>query len=397
MRPPPARLPPWRVFFPAAALAGATTVALTLAARNGAWAPPGPWDVARWHVHEMLWGHVLAAFVGVLTTALPRWTGCPPLTPATVVTLAALWLVARLGALFDPTGWSLFASPTFVAAAALVAARRILPSDDGRDRPLLALLALLAVADGAVVADVRPDVALRLGLAAMLGIAAVMGGRIAPALTRHLALGRGRDLDVAVPPGRDRAVALVTAAALLAWVAGATGPLVAVLWTAAALLHLLRIAHWHGHTSLARPSILALHVGYAGLALGFALLATDAFGAGPGVNAVETLGSSSRLADAGLHAWGIGVFGLMCFAVQASVARRHAGRPLARDRLADFGSAALALAWIARLVAASSLAALPLTLAALAWGLAEAALLGLALRPTVAVDRPIAPGEPTAT
>lgn len=383
MRPPPARLPPWRVFFPAAALSGATVVALTLATRHGLWTPPGRWDVAQWHAHELLWGHVLAAFVGVLTTALPRWTGCPPLPPMTVVALAGLWLVARLGALFDASGWSLFASPLFVAAAAVVAARRILPAADARDRPLLALLTLLAAADLAVVSGFHAALALRLGLAAMLAIAAVMGGRIAPALTRHLALGRGRELDVAVPPQRDRIVALLTAAALFAWVAGVDGAPVAVLHAAAAIGHLVRLTHWHGQTSLARPSILALHVGYAGLALGFALLAVDALGATTTGDVVDALGASSRLADAAVHAWGVGVFGLMCFAVQASVARRHAGRPLARDHLADLGCAALALALIARLVAAPTLAPLPLTLAALAWGLGEAALLILALRPVV--------------
>lgn len=386
MRPPPALLPPWRLFLPLAALWGAVVVGLTVAARQGLWVPPGPWDLAHWHLHEMIFGHVLAGFAGVLLTALPRWTGCRPLAPATVVGLAALWLAGRLAALLDPTATTLLLSPLFPAALAAVTGGRVLDAHDRRDLPLAGLLAVLAVADLGTVVAVGPlaEAAGRLGLAAMVAIAAVMGGRVAPALTRHLALGEGRDLDLGGSPRFEVLVTVTTAAALLAWVVGIGGILAAGLFGLAALLHLRRLAHWRGWTALARPSILALHLGYAGLPVGFALLGLDA------------LGIDARLADAGLHAIGVGLLGLMCFAVQASVARRHLGRALARDLLAETGAAAFLVAVVARLMLAGAPAAeAPLIAAAIAWIVAEAMLLVLALRPAPVPSDAGAPAPPS--
>lgn len=372
MRPAPAALPPWRVFLPLAAVWGATVIALTVAARRGLWGPPGPWDLARWHAHEMIFGHVLAGFAGVLLTALPRWTGCAPLPPATVLVLAAIWTAGRAAAIADPTGAALLLSPLFPAALAVVAGGRVIAATDRRDLPLIGLLALLAVADlGMGLGDDGiADAAQRGGLAAMIAIAAVMGGRVAPALTRHLALTEGRDLDLAAPPSFELTVATVTAVALVGWIAGLGGLLAAAFLGLAALLHLVRLARWRGWTTLHRPSILALHLGYLGFPVGLALLGLDA------------LGADVRLIDGGIHALGVAVLGLLCFAVQASVARRHAGRALTRDRLADLGCAALLVAVAAR----GALSAEPwsepaLAVAATAWIVAEVSLLLLALRP----------------
>lgn len=380
MRPPPARLPPWRVFFPAAALAGGLTVALTVVGLDGGWTPPSGLALFVWHAHEMLWGHVFAAFAGVLLTALPRWTGCPPVAPATVVTLAALWTIARLAALVDPSGAGLLASPLFLVALAFVAGRRIVAAKDRRDRPLVGLVGLAALADAAFLLgpDHLAEPMLRLGFSAMLAIAAAMGGRVAPALTRHLALAEGRELDVAVPAALERATVAATALALAAWIVDLSGPLVAALDLAAAALHLVRLVRWQGWTSLRRPSILALHVGYAGLPAGFLGLALAALDVGPGWR------------DAAIHAFAVAVFGVMCFAVQASVVRRHSGRPLVRDHAADLGVAVLGATLVLRLAAAATPTLAWFAAAAIGWTAAEVILFAAALR-RADVSPPLSP------
>lgn len=370
MRPPPARLPPWRVFFPAAALAGAATILLTVVGLDGGWSPPSGLPLFVWHAHEMLWGHVFAAFAGVLLTALPRWTGASPVRPATVATLAAVWAVARLAAVVDPSGTGLLASPVFLLALAAVAGRRIVGAGDRRDFALVGLLGLAALADALFLLgpDRFAEPMLRLGFSAMTAIAAVMGGRVAPALTRHLALARDRVLDVAVPAPLARATAAATALALAAWIVEATGPIAAVLAASAAGLHVARLLRWKGWTSLARPSILALHVGYAGLPLGFAGLALAALDPAP------------VWRDAAIHAFAVAVFGMMCFAVQASVVRRHSGRALVADRLADLGVAVLGATLALRLAAAATPTLALFWAAAVGWTAAEALLFAAALR-----------------
>lgn len=370
MRPPPSPLPPWRLFFPLAAVSGIAVVVVTLLARDGlATAPPG-WSLARWHAHEMLFGHVAAAFAGVLLTALPRWTGCPPIAPSTTLALAALWLAARLACALGPDGVAPLASPAFLLALALVAGRRIAAARDGRDAPLLALLVTLAVADALLLGDPHGEtgtLALRLGLAAMIAVAAVMGGRVAPALTRHLALTRGVDLPVVPPRMVEVATAASTLAALALWTLAAPARPTTLALALAAASHAIRLVWWKGWTTTRRPSILALHLGYGFVPFGLALLAW------------ETAAPTPALADATRHAFGVGVFGVMCLAVQLSVVRRHTGRPLVADRPADLATMVLALAAVARLGAALLANESLLRTSALGWGVAATLLAVAAL------------------
>lgn len=370
MRPPPSPLPPWRLFFPLAAVSGIAVVVVTLLARDGLLPAPPGWSLARWHAHEMLFGHVAAAFAGVLLTALPRWTGCPPLAPRITLALAALWLTARLACALGPQGLAPLASPAFLLALALVAGRRIWAARDRRDAPLLALLALLAAADALLLGDPHGDtgaLALRLGLSAMIAMAAVMGGRVAPALTRHLALTRGVDLPVAPPRAVEIATAALTTTALLLWTLAAPPVPTSLALAAAAASHAIRLVWWKGWTTTRRPSILALHLGYTFVPLGLALLAW------------ETMVPSTALADAARHAFGVGVFGVMCLAVQVSVVRRHTGRPLVADRPADLATMALALAAFARLGAALLSNETLLKTSALGWTVAATLLAVTAL------------------
>lgn len=370
MRPPASPLPPWRLFFPLAAAAGIVVVFVTLAVRAGLLEPSAGWPLGRWHAHEMIFGHVTAAFAGVLLTALPRWTGAAPVAPSTTLALAGLWLTARIGFALDTDGPAAHASPIFLATLTAVAGHRIVTRRDRRDLPLIGLLCLLAVADGLMILDPVGDLgatALRMSLAAMIAIAVVMGGRVAPALTRHLAASRGTDLAVTPPRAVERATAVATTVALILWtIAPDRGATTVALWLAATI-HAARATWWKGWTSLRRPSILALHLGYAFAPLGFAALA---------------FGSPSRdpiAVDLAAHAWGVGVFGVMCLAVQASVVRRHTGRPLSVDPLADLTVVTMTIAAGLRLAAARIPTDGLLSAGALAWAAAALLLVVAAL------------------
>lgn len=382
MRPPAPLLPPHRVFFVLAALGGAAPVAVAVAMSMGLPAPAGDWPAGRWHAHEMVFGYFAAAFAGVLLTALPRWTGCAPLAPRTVLGLAAIWLVARFAFLLDGPGRLTFAhaalgsSALFVAALGLVAGRRILQARDRRNAIVPALLALLAAADLLSCIDRLPgDIGVCLGLACALGIAILMGGRVAPALTRHLGKSRGRERAVANPRWLERLVAAATALALTAWCLWPSAPATVPLLALAAAAHGARLLGWSGWTTVDRPSFLALHLGYAFLPAGF------------GLAALAIAFADARFADAGLHAWGTGVLGLMCGAVQASVIRRHGGRPLRVDHLSDAACGAFFLAALLRTLAPFlEIATATMLAAAIAWWAGQLALALSALRPPTAAS-----------
>ncbi|GAB6070525.1 NnrS family protein [Thiomicrorhabdus hydrogeniphila] len=54
-----------------------------------------------WHGHEMIFGYALATITGFLLTAVMNWTGLNSASGKSLAGLFLLWLLARLGYLFD--------------------------------------------------------------------------------------------------------------------------------------------------------------------------------------------------------------------------------------------------------------------------------------------------------
>jgi len=86
----------FRPFFLLAGLWAPVALLLWLSMLAGVLELPTAMDPVAWHVHEMLFGFVAAAIAGFLLTALPGWTGCPPLRGLPLAALAVLWLAGRL-------------------------------------------------------------------------------------------------------------------------------------------------------------------------------------------------------------------------------------------------------------------------------------------------------------
>src|SRR5215467_1080040 len=85
----------YRPFFLLAALHGAVLVPVWVAAVFGWLALPVEMEVS-WHAHQMVYGFAAAGLAGFMLTAVPNWTGAPPLRRAPLAALALLWLVGRL-------------------------------------------------------------------------------------------------------------------------------------------------------------------------------------------------------------------------------------------------------------------------------------------------------------
>ena len=65
----------FRPMFLAAGSWAAIALALWLSMFFGYVEPPTRFDPLSWHIHEMLFGFVMAAVAGFLLTAIPNWTG----------------------------------------------------------------------------------------------------------------------------------------------------------------------------------------------------------------------------------------------------------------------------------------------------------------------------------
>ncbi len=337
----------FRPFFFAAALWSAAALAVWIAMIATGAAVPSRFEPLAWHVHEMLFGFVMAAVAGFLLTAIPNWTQRLPVSGGPLALLAALWLLGRIACLVSalvPAWLAAAADLSFPAVLVGVVAREIVAGRNWRNLPMVAPVAVLGIAnllmhleaDGV---GVPTGLGWRLGLAAVIVLISVVGGRIVPSFTRNWLAKRPDAALPASPGGIDRAALGMLHAGLFGWAfLPSFAPLGAVLLAAAAL-NLWRLLRWRGGAAVAEPLLLVLHVGYAWLVLGAALLGLAMLDA-----AVPQ--------GAAIHALTAGAVGTMILAVMTRATRGHTGRSLSADRVTSAIYVLVSLAAIARVAAA---------------------------------------------
>ncbi len=317
-----------------------------------------------WHVHEMIYGYVTAAIAGFLFTAIPNWTGRPPVEGSLLLVLLLVWIGGR----FAMATSGLIGLPVaalvdllFLPLVAVVAGREIVASGNRRNFKILAVLALLiagnAVFHAETMQDGVADYGQRLGLAAVIGLIILIGGRIVPSFTRNALLraGPGR---LPRPFGRfDIATVTVSVAALASWVALPLSDATGIIAVLAGVLQAVRLARWAGDRARSDWLVLVLHVAYAFVAIGFLLVGAAA------------LAPQVAMTGAAAHAWGAGAVGLMTLAVMTRATLGHTGRPLVASRgtAAVYGLAIAAAVTRLAAVFAPSLDTALLQVAGVAW------------------------------
>ena len=317
----------FRPFFLAAGVWASIAIGLWVAIVLGYLHLPTRFDPVAWHVHEMLFGLVLAAVAGFLLTAIASWTGRPPVSGRPLVLLLVLWSLGRLVCLVSaylPFWPAAAVDLSFPAALLAVVASEIVGGRNWRNLPMLLPLAVFITADLLMhleVAGVAIPVGLgwRLGIVAALQLISVVGGRIIPSFTRNWLTQRGHSRLPAPHGTVDTAAIGLLHGALLLWafVPGlrATGPILIL----AAAANVWRLSRWVGRATLSEPLLFILHVGYAWLAIGVALLG------------LSVSGTTVPIASA-LHALTVGAIGTMILAVMTRVSLGHTGRALSASR-----------------------------------------------------------------
>lgn len=163
----------------------------------------------------------------------------------------------------------------------------------------------------------RPDLSIRASYAAIglvVMFVTVIAGRVVPMFTTNTIPGfrmtRWKVIETLAVP-----VVLLT---FVADAANARPLLIVACACAAAAVHGIRVAGWHSWRVGPRPILWILHVAYAWIPIGFALLALAAAGAVPHSLAI--------------HALTIGAIGCAIIAMITRTALGHTGRPLVAGR-----------------------------------------------------------------
>jgi uncharacterized protein involved in response to NO len=317
----------FRPMFLAAGSWAVIALALWLAMFFGYVQLPTRFDPLAWHIHEMLFGFVMAAVAGFLLTAIPNWTGRLPVRGFRLAALAGLWLLGRLACLISadlPAWLAVLADLAFPTALLAVAAREIIAGRNWRNLPMTAPLMLFIIADllmhlESLGAAVPTGLGWRLAVCAPIVLISVIGGRIIPSFTRNWLFKRKSPRLPSPQDMLDTAAVALLAAALILWAFLPAHHVTGALLIAAALLNAVRLGRWAGIASWPEPLLFILHIGYGWVAVGTALLGLSIFNIGVPVASA-------------IHALTAGATAVMILAVMPRVTLGHTGRELTANR-----------------------------------------------------------------
>ncbi|HVA80056.1 MAG TPA: NnrS family protein, partial [Candidatus Binataceae bacterium] len=126
----------FRPLFLAAGSWAIVSIAVWLAMFLGYVRLPTRFDPLTWHIHEMLFGFVMAAVGGFLLTAIPNWTNRLPVRGYPLALLTGLWMLGRLVCLISadlPAWLAIGGDLSFPVALLAVAAREIIAGRNWRN------------------------------------------------------------------------------------------------------------------------------------------------------------------------------------------------------------------------------------------------------------------------
>lgn len=303
------------------------------------------------HQSLLLFGTVPAILAGFLLTALPRWTGCPPLWSATIIGFVSIWLAMRITFFAVGISAANVISALFILALAFMVGLRVIAARNTRNYSVVVLLLIFATTP--LVSLILMWPAIQLAVATIVCLMIIIAGRVIPALS---AAGLGEE-GANAPMWREQATGAAAVIALSFWVLLPEHTMTAYFCLLAALAQLFRLVAWCGWRTVSVPSALFLHLAYVWIPVGFGLLSLHIlFPAAIGVTAA-------------IHAWLTGAFGSLAIAIMGSMIRRHDGRPF-EVPLPEYGAYLLVTAAaIARLMVevSESDSGLLMNMASVAW------------------------------
>nr|WP_246781389.1 NnrS family protein [Rhodoblastus sphagnicola] len=336
----------FRPFFLAGAVWAVVAVIVWLPQFFGELSLAGALQPMDWHAHETVFGYGGAVVTGFLLTAVPNWTGRPPLQGKPLAALVLLWLAGRAAVLLSAQlGWAVAAliDCAFLVTVCGVIGREIVAGNNNKNFKVLIFVGLLACANIAfhIEAHVSGDAAhgRRFGVAALVALVMLIGGRVIPSFTQTFLARRGQGRSPRAFSRFDALCLALSVPALAAWTLYPENQYVGLALIAAGLVNVARLARWAGERTGAEPLVAILHLAYAFIPLGFILTGLAAC-------------TGALPVSAGLHAWGVGAIGAMTLAVMTRASLGHTGRPLSAGRATQAIYAAVVLAALARIAAA---------------------------------------------
>lgn len=306
----------FRPFYLLAAIYGALSVLLWGWGYMGTSALPAQY----WHAHEMIWGYSGAVVVGFLLTAVATWTGQPPVRGKFLMTLVALWLMARIGVFFSGSidlDWVF--GTLFYGLSAWGLGIAVVKSKNSRNYIAVVALVMFGLTHALFHAYLKPfnPMALHNGLVSGLvmvsGFIGLIGSRIIPFFTAR----RLNIEQVGSPMWAMLAALILPMMMAMLLMFQAALPLAGLLGVLGGGLGCVQSVRWFHKGVLPESMLWILHAGYWCASLGLLVLGVAQFGGGYGV-----------WASLGIHLIAVGGIGLLTIGMMTRTALGHTARPL---------------------------------------------------------------------
>ena len=339
----------YKIFFFSAALWAIISIIIWVGAYIGLTDTIQQLDMLTWHGHTLIYGYTGAIIAGFAFTAIPNWTGRLPIRGATLAIIATPWLIARAfeTSLLFGSQHELYRAISEILFYLLFvgfAAREVILGKNWRNMKLIIFFSLFAITALTANLDRLDMIELPFsgwitGLSIIVLLISIVAGRIIPAFTGNWMKRQSVEPLPVTFNKFDILVIFSTLITLVSFIIGVNDNILGASAALTGMLHILRLARWKGEKTISSPIVLALHLAYAWLPVGFIILSLAAFG----------FGSFSEMAA--LHCWTVGGIGAMTLAVMTRATLGHAGLPLNDSPLLTSLYTSINLAAVSRLFA----------------------------------------------
>jgi uncharacterized protein involved in response to NO len=248
-----------------------------------------------------------------------------PISGLPLLALWGLWLLGRVASFAPSAGPTAAAiDAAFLPILAAMLGREIIAGNNIRNVPVCLCILLLGIANILFHLEALEIVAAsgygtRMGIATLSLLIGIIGGRIVPSFTNNWFARHGLQRRALQHSKIDRTCHGTSLIALTAWIALPFEQVTGITLLVAAVAHAVRWLQWCGWRTLGEPLVLILHIGYAWIPIGFAIL---------GLAILFDVGVFS----AGVHALTAGAIGTMTLAVMTRATLGHTGRALHAGR-----------------------------------------------------------------
>jgi uncharacterized protein involved in response to NO len=296
-----------------------------------------------WHIHEMLFGFVVAIVVGFLLTAVQNWSGVPGLKGKLLFGLFLIWLAARI-LMFFPAhfdAWIIaLVDLLFLPAAAAALAYPIIKTKLWRNLMFIPILLAMTAANWMLhKAVIQGQIELLYSASnsmifLVVLVMCILGGRVFPMFTANGTRTQRVNSIFALEALSIISIVLVLLLNSFSFDIPSTAK--SSLYFITALIHGVRVFRWKIWVTFKTPLVWSLHLSYWCIVFGLLLLGIS-----------ESFDWATR--SQAIHTLTIGAMSGMILSMISRVSLGHTGRIIAAGNLMTLAFIALFLAFVVRI------------------------------------------------